>query len=177
LSDPRAIAVIRQAVDQAPWWLVRSNDEEGVGRGFAYARYKNTGAWCAVAVRILAGTSVRVTDISVAADVGLVINPDGVKSQLEGGAVQSCSWTLKEELTFNRQSITTHSWEDYPILMFSETPTVTVSLIDQPNEPSVGAGEATQGPTAAAIGNAVHDALGVRVRQLPIHMKNILAAT
>ncbi len=177
LSDPRAIAVIRQAVDQAPWWLDRSNDEEGVGRGFAYARYKNTGAWCAVAVRIVAGTSVRVTDISVAADVGLVINPDGVKSQLEGGAVQSCSWTLKEELMFSHQAITTRSWEDYPILMFSEAPVVTVSLIDQPGEPSVGAGEATQGPTAAAIGNAVHDALGIRVRQLPIHMKNILAAT
>ena len=177
LSDPRAIAVIRQAIDQAPWWQDRSNDEEGVGRGFAYARYKNTGAWCAVAVRILAGTSVRVTDISVAADVGLVINPDGVKSQLEGGAVQSCSWTLKEELMFSHQAITTRSWEDYPILMFSETPTVTVSLIDQPNEASVGAGEATQGPTAAAIGNAVHDALGIRVRKLPINMKNILAAT
>ena len=177
LSDPRAIAVIRQAIDQAPWWQDRSNDEEGVGRGFAYARYKHTGAWCAVAVRILAGTSVRVTDISVAADVGLVINPDGVKSQLEGGAVQSCSWTLKEELMFSHQAITTRSWEDYPILMFSETPTVTVSLIDQPNEASMGAGEATQGPTAAAIGNAVHDALGIRVRKLPINMKNILAAT
>ncbi len=175
LSDPRALAVIRLAIDQAPWWHDRSEDEEGVGRGFAYARYKNTGAWCAVAVRILAGTSVRVTDISVAADVGLIINPEGVKSQLEGGAVQSCSWTLKEELRFNHQAITTRSWEDYPILMFSEAPVVTVGLIDQPNEPSVGAGEATQGPTAAAIGNAVHDALGVRVRQLPIHMKNILA--
>ncbi len=175
LSDPRALAVIRLAIDQAPWWHDRSEDEEGVGRGFAYARYKNTGAWCAVAVRILAGTSVRVTDISVAADVGLIINPEGVKSQLEGGAVQSCSWTLKEELRFNHQAITTRSWEDYPILMFSEAPVVTVGLIDQPNEPSVGAGEATQGPTAAAIGNAVHDALGIRVRQLPIHMKNILA--
>lgn len=176
LSDPRAIAVIRQAIDQASWWHDRSSDEEGVGRGFAYARYKNTGAWCAVAVRIMAGTSVRVTDISVAADVGLVINPDGVKSQLEGGAVQSCSWTLKEELMFTNQAITTRNWEDYPILMFSEAPVVTVSLIDRPNEPSVGAGEATQGPTAAAIGNAVHDALGIRVRRLPIHMKNILAA-
>lgn len=176
LSDPRAIAVIQKAIDQAPWWHDRSLDEEGVGRGFAYARYKNTGAWCAVAVRILAGTSIRVTDISVAADVGLVINPDGVKSQLEGGAVQSCSWTLKEELTFSREEITARTWEDYPILMFSEVPAVTVSLIDQPNEPSVGAGEATQGPTAAAIGNAVHDALGVRIRQLPITMGRILAA-
>ena len=175
LSDPRAIAVIHKAIDQAPWWHDRSNDEEGVGRGFAYARYKNTGAWCAVAVRILAGTSVRVTDISIAADVGLVINPDGVKSQLEGGAVQSCSWTLKEELQFSNEAITSRTWEDYPILMFSEVPAVTVSLIDQPNQPSVGAGEATQGPTAAAIGNAVYDALGIRIKQLPITMDRILA--
>lgn len=176
LTDARAKAVIQRAIDQAPWWRDRSNDQEGVGRGFAYARYKNTGAWCAVAVRILAGTSVRVTDISVAADVGLVINPDGVKSQLEGGAVQSCSWTLKEELQFTEQAITTRSWDDYPILAFTEVPSITVSLIDQPDEPSLGAGEATQGPTAAAIGNALHNALGIRVRQLPLNMKNILAS-
>ena len=176
LSDPRAIAVIKKAIDLAPWWLDRSHDEKGVGRGFAYARYKNTGAWCAVAVRVVAGTSLRVTDISIAADVGLVINPDGVKSQLEGGAVQSCSWTLKEELKFSNEAITTRNWDDYPILMFSEVPAVTVSLINQPNEPSVGAGEATQGPTAAAIGNAVYDALGVRIRQLPITVERILAA-
>lgn len=175
LSDPRAIAVIHQAIHQADWWHDRSHDEEGEGRGFAYARYKNTGAWCAVAVRILAGTTVRVTDISIAADVGLVVNPDGVKSQLEGGAVQSCSWTLKEELKFNHEAITTRDWDDYPILMFSEVPAVTVSIIHQPNEPSVGAGEATQGPTAAAIGNAVYDALGIRIRQLPITMERILA--
>lgn len=176
LSDPRAIAVIEKAIAQAPWWLDKSQDEEGVGRGFAYARYKNTGAWCAVAVRILAGTTLRVTDISVAADVGLIINPDGVKSQLEGGAIQSCSWTLKEELKFSNTEIMAQTWEDYPILPFSEVPLVTVGLIDRPHEPSVGAGEATQAPTAAAIGNAVHDALGVRIRQLPITMERILAA-
>lgn len=176
LSDPRARAVIQKAIDQAPWWHDHTKDEEGVGRGFAYARYKNTGAWCAVAVRILAGTSIRVTDISVAADVGLVINPDGVKSQLEGGAVQSCSWTLKEELSFSREAITTNSWDNYPILKFSEVPTVTVALMDQPTEPALGAGEATQGPTAAAIGNAVFDALGVRVRKLPLTIENIQAA-
>jgi CO/xanthine dehydrogenase Mo-binding subunit len=175
-SDPRARAVMHAAVAQAPWWQDRSDDVEGVGRGFAYARYKNTGAWCAVAVRIMAGTTVRVTDISVAADVGLVINPDGVKSQLEGGAVQSCSWTLKEELSFSRDAVTARSWDDYPILQFSEAPRVTVALIDQPNQPSVGAGEAAQGPTAAAIGNAVFDALRIRVRTLPITPQNILKA-
>ncbi len=177
LSDPRARAVVELAVAQAPWWHDRAKDEEGVGYGFAYARYKNTGAWCAVAVRIVAGTSVRVTDISVAADVGQAINIDGVKSQLEGGAVQSCSWTLKEELQFTREAITTQSWDDYPILTFSEVPQVIVSVINRPEQPAVGAGEATQGPTAAAIGNAVFNALGVRVRQLPLTMANIMAAS
>jgi CO/xanthine dehydrogenase Mo-binding subunit len=176
LSDPRARDVVEKAIAQAPWWHDHSQDNEGVGRGFAYARYKNTGAWCAVAVRILAGASIRVTDISVAADVGLVINPDGVRSQLEGGAVQSCSWTLMEQLMFTSEAITTRSWEDYPILKFSEVPKVIVSIIDRPDQPAVGAGEATQGPTAAAIGNAVYDALGVRVRKLPLTMENIVAA-
>jgi CO/xanthine dehydrogenase Mo-binding subunit len=176
LSDPRARDVVEKAIAQAPWWHDHSQDNEGVGRGFAYARYKNTGAWCAVAVRILAGASIRVTDISVAADVGLVINPDGVRSQLEGGAVQSCSWTLMEQLMFTSEAITTRSWEDYPILKFSEVPKVIVSIIDRPDQPAVGAGEATQGPTAAAIGNAVYDALGVRVRKLPLTLENIVAA-
>ena len=176
LSDPRARAVIEKAIEQAPWWHDKSQDQEGTGRGLAFARYKNNGAWCAVAVQIRAQASIRVERISIAADVGLAINPDGVKSQLEGGAIQSCSWTLKEELRFTRETLLTRSWEDYPILNFSEAPVVDVALIDRPNEPSVGAGEATQGPTAAAIGNAVFDALGVRIRQLPLTPERILAA-
>ena len=176
ISDPRARAVIEKAIEQAPWWHDKSNDQEGTGRGLAFARYKNNGAWCAVAVLIRAQASIRVERISIAADVGLAINPDGVKSQLEGGAIQSCSWTLKEELRFTRETMLIRSWEDYPILNFSEAPVVDVALIDRPNEPSIGAGEATQGPTAAAIGNAVFDALGVRVRQLPLTPERILAA-
>ncbi len=175
LSEPRARAVIEKAVDSAPWWHDRAGDREGTGRGLAFARYKNTGAWCAVAVRIVAGVSIRVLDIAIAADVGLSINPDGVANQLEGGAIQSCSWTLKEEVQFTRQEITTRSWEDYPILSFSEAPVVTVSLINRPDQASLGAGEASQGPTAAAIGNAVFDALGIRIRHLPITPARILA--
>jgi len=175
LADPRARAVIEKAIEIAPWWHDRGGDTEGTGRGLAFARYKNTGAWCAVAVRIVAGVSIRVLDIAIAADVGLVINPDGVANQLEGGAIQSCSWTLKEELRFTRQEITTRSWEDYPILSFSEAPVVTVAVIDRPEQPTLGAGEASQGPTAAAIGNAVFDALGIRIRQLPITPERILA--
>lgn len=176
LADPRGRAVIAKAIEAAPWWHDKRGDAEGTGRGLAFARYKNTGAWCAVAVRILAEQAIRVLDISIAADVGLAINPDGVANQLEGGAIQSCSWTLKEEVRFGRQEISTRSWADYPILSFSETPSVTVALIEQRHEPSLGAGEAAQGPTAAAIGNAVFNALGLRVRQLPITPERIVSA-
>jgi len=175
-SDPRARAVIERCIGQAAWWHERSGDPEGTGRGMAFARYKNTGAWCAVAVKVIATTQIRVEQISIAADVGLAVNPEGVRSQLEGGAIQSCSWTLKEALNFDRENFTTSSWEDYPILRFSEAPPVQVSIIDAPHEPSLGAGEATQGPTAAAIGNAVFDALGVRVRRLPITPEQIRSA-
>jgi nicotinate dehydrogenase subunit B len=176
LSEPRARAVIEQAIAQAPWWHDRTADVEGTGRGMAFARYKNTGAWCAVAVLVLATDSIRVQRISIAADVGMVVNPDGVTTQLEGGAIQSCSWTLKEALPFSRDSITAQSWDDYPILSFSEVPLIDTCVINQPGEPSLGAGEATQGPTAAAIGNAVFDALQVRIRTLPITPQQILAA-
>ncbi len=176
LTDPRARAVIARAVNDAPWWSDRAGDAEGTGRGLAMARYKNTGAWCAVAVRVVAERSVRVLDVSIAADLGLVINPDGAANQLEGGALQSCSWTLHEAVAFSRDRITSCSWADYPILSFSQTPSVTVSLIEQPDEPPLGAGEAAQGPTAAAIGNAVFDALGIRIRQLPITPASILTA-
>lgn len=174
LSDPRARHVIEQAVAAAPWWPCERAD--GVGHGLAYARYKNTGAWCAVALRVAAEQSIRVLDVSVAVDVGLVVNPDGVRNQIEGGVVQSCSWTLKEAVQFSRAEVTTRSWEDYPILAFSEAPRVHVVLVDRPHEPSVGAGEAAQGPTAAAIANAVFDALGVRIRDLPITPERILSA-
>ena len=175
LDDARARAVIARAIAAAPWWHDTAGDTEGTGRGLAFARYKNTGAWCAVAVRVVAERAVRVLDISIAADLGLVINPDGAANQLEGGALQSCSWTLHEALGFSRNEVTTRSWADYPILGFAQAPKVLVSLIAQPEQPPLGAGEASQGPTAAAIGNAVFDALGIRIRHLPITPERILS--
>jgi nicotinate dehydrogenase subunit B len=109
--------------------------------------------------------------------VGLAVNPDGVANQIEGGAIQAASWTLKEAVKFDRTRVTSATWEEYPILRFSEVPQVQVQLLQRPGEPSVGAGEAPSGPTGAAIGNAVFDALGIRIRDLPITPERILAAS
>jgi nicotinate dehydrogenase subunit B len=174
LSEDRARAVIELAIADAPWW--QGPKAEGEGRGLGYARYKHTGAWCAVAVRISAEESIRVVDVSSAVDVGLAVNPDGVRNQIQGGIIQSCSWTLKEAIRVNGREVVTRSWEDYPILQFSDAPKISVSVIQRLSEPSIGAGEASIGPTAAAIGNAVYDALGLRLRDLPITPERILEA-
>jgi nicotinate dehydrogenase subunit B len=174
LSDARGRAVLEAAARRAGWstWSKR----EGCGHGIAYARYKGTSAWCAVIAEVEAGREIRVTRLVVAVDVGLVVNPDGVANQIEGGAIQAASWTLKEAVKFDATRILSGSWETYPILRFSEIPAVEVEIVSRPDAPSVGAGEAAQGPVAAAIANAVSDALGVRVRDLPITPERIIAA-
>lgn len=173
LGDQRARAVIERVLQLSNWaaWQPR----EGQGHGIGFARYKNTGAWCAVVAEIDAGQDIRVTRLCIAVDVGRVINPDGVINQIEGGALQALSWTLKEAVRFDDTRITSDAWEHYPILRFTEVPAVEVALIDS-SERSLGAGEASLGPTAAAIGNAVFHALGVRVRDLPITAERIVAA-
>jgi CO/xanthine dehydrogenase Mo-binding subunit len=169
LKDPRGRAVIEHVIKKSDWagW----KRSEGRGRGIAYARYKNVGAYCAVVAEVeAAGAELRVTRLVAAVDVGLPVNPDGVANQIEGGCVQATSWTLKEAW---RPGVAT--WEDYPILKFSEAPPVEVHILKNQN-PSLGSGECTMGPTVAAIANALHDALGVRVRQLPLTPENIANA-
>jgi CO/xanthine dehydrogenase Mo-binding subunit len=174
LADPRARTVLERAVAKAGWadWKKR----EGIGHGVGFARYKTAGAYCAVVAEIEAEAEIRVRRLVIAADVGLVINRDGVANQLEGGAIQSTSWTLKEAVRFDRARVTSESWETYPILRCSETPAVVVEIVSRPDHPAVGVGEAAQGPTAAAIANAVFDALGVRVRDLPLTPNSVQAA-
>ena len=174
LDDDRARAVL-QAVADHVGWAARPRDGE-TGWGLGYARYKAKGAYCAVVAEVEAVSDIRVRRLTLAVDVGRVVNPDGVRNQIEGGAVQSTSWTLKEQVTFDRTRITSVDWETYPILRFSETPEVEVLLLDRPELPSVGAGEASQGPTAAAIGNALAAAVGVRVRDLPLTAAKVVAA-
>ena len=174
LADPRARAVIERAAARAGW--SHRERREACGHGIGYARYKGAGAYCAVVAEIEAEEEIRVRRLVIAVDVGLVVNPDGVAHQVEGGAVQAASWALKEAVRFDRERVTSDSWEAYPILRCSEAPAVEVEIVSRPDAPAMGAGEAAQGPTAASIANAVFDALGVRVRDLPLTAEGIKAA-
>ena len=176
LGDERARAVLRAAAERAGWGSGVPDVGSGTGLGLGLARYKNKGAYCAVVAEVEAETHVRVRRLTVAVDVGLVVNPDGVVNQIEGGALQALSWTTKEQVRFDVRAVTSRTWEEYPILTFSEVPPVDVVLLDRPGDPSLGAGEASIGPTAAAIGNALYAATGLRVRNLPLTPENVVAA-
>jgi CO/xanthine dehydrogenase Mo-binding subunit len=174
LSDPRGRAVIESAARTSGWSSWSPAGSEGHGIGFA--RYKNTSAYCAVVAEVEAVSEIRVRRLTIAVDAGLVINPDGAANQVEGGAIQATSWALKERVRFDRHRVTSDSWETYPILRFSEVPAVSVVLQPGNGNPSLGVGETAQGPTVAAIGNAICDALGVRVRALPFTAEQIAAS-
>ena len=173
LRDERAKDVIRAVATRAKW---RPEKSPGIGHGVGFGRYKNTGAYCAAIAEIEGADEIAVRKLTVAVDVGEAINPDGVINQIEGGAIQATSWVLKERVRFDRQRITSTSWTDYPILRFSEVPDVEVEVIQRSDADPVGAGEAAHGPVTAAIANAVFDALGARVRDLPITRDRIIAA-
>ena len=173
LSDSRAQDVIRSVARRANW---KPDKHTGHGHGLGFARYKNTGAYCAVVAEVEGAEDVSVKRLTIAVDVGEAINPDGVINQIEGGAIQATSWVLKERVRFDRQRITSNSWASYPILRFSEVPEVQVELIPRPDSEPLGAGEAAHGPVTSAIANAVFDALGVRVRDLPITRDSLIAA-
>jgi CO/xanthine dehydrogenase Mo-binding subunit len=175
LEDVRARDVLRTAAEQ----IGTGSGEFGHGVGIAFAQYKNQQCYAAVAAELHvddATAEIRLERAVVAADAGEIVDPKGLANQLEGGVVQAASWTLKEQVTFDDTRITSTDWSTYPIATFPEVPEVEVVLLDRPGLPSLGAGEATQGPTAAAIANALHDALGVRVRDLPLTAERIRAA-
>jgi nicotinate dehydrogenase subunit B len=176
LKDPRERMVLEAAAERAGWQVRpapashKKEAELAEGRGVAFARYENDQAIvaCIAEVQVeLSSGVVRVERIVVAHDCGLIINPDGVKNQIEGNVIQSLSRALKEEVQFDEMGITSVDWETYPILTFSEVPEVEIVLIDRPDQPAVGAGEPSTVTTAAAVANAVFDATGVRLRQIP----------
>jgi len=170
LDDGRAIAVLEKLRGMmAAAGMQGVSAPSGVGIGFA--RYKNNGCYCAVAMRLTADPAsgdIRLERAVCATDAGLAVNPDGVVNQIEGGLVQACSWTLKERIRFDSGDVHSRDWASYPILTFGEVPQVEVALIAPPDAPPLGAGEASQGPAAAAIANAVSRATGRWVRNLPL---------
>jgi CO/xanthine dehydrogenase Mo-binding subunit len=178
LEDPRGRDVITLAAEKFGWDTYQP--VEGRGRGFAFARYKNLAAYCAVALEIEANREtgqVRVVRAVSAVDAGQVVSPDGIRNQIEGAIMQATSWTLYESVTFDSTRITSIDWATYPILRFDGVPdSIDVHIIDRPRQPFLGAGEAGQGPTAAAIANAIADATGQRIRDLPFTAVKMKAA-
>lgn len=172
LADSRAIEVLK-AVAQASGWhhekTLACRKDSARGRGIGFARYKNSSAYCAVVIEIEVAERIILDRVWTVVDAGEVINPDGLVNQMEGGILQAASWTLKEAVHWDRTRVTTRSWEDYPILRFDEAPReLNVHIVPRPEFPPLGAGECAAGPTAAAIANALADAIGVRVRDLPL---------
>jgi len=179
LSDSRGRAVVTTCAEQFGWSRRRPG-RNGHGSGFAFARYKNGGAYCAVALQLeVSGDAgqAHVRRVVGAIDAGEVVNPDGVRNQIEGAIVQSLSWTRLEAVTFDGARRSGLDWSGYPIARFPDVPEqIDVHLIDRPSEPFLGVGEAGQGPAAAAFANAIADATGVRLRDMPLSAERLTAA-
>jgi nicotinate dehydrogenase subunit B len=184
LADPRGVVVLRRVAAMLQWQERASPAPATTGplargRGIAYLRYKNTDAYVATGVEVAverATGRIRVERVVCAHDCGQIINPDGVRSQVEGAILQTLSRVLLEEIRFDRSRVTSVNWASYPILRFSQVPKVEIALIDRPTEIPVGAGEAACAPLGAALGNAVFDALGVRLRSVPFTPERVRAA-
>ena len=190
LKDERAIDLVNAVAERADWiprpcWKEPVADGDIVrGRGFAYALYVHSkfpgfgaawSAWIAdVAVNKATG-DVSVTRVVAGQDSGLMINPDGVRHQIHGNVIQSTSRALMEEVSFDRNSVTSREWGAYPIINFPDVPKIDVLMLPRPDQPPLGVGESASVPSAAAIANAIFDATGVRFRELPFTPERILA--
>jgi len=185
LTDPRAIAVLERAAEMIGWQARPSPNPRALqgdllmGRGVAYVRYKQAENYVATAMEVdvdRATGKINVRRVTCAHDCGLVVNSDSLRNQIEGSILQTLSRTIHEEVTFDRSHVTSVDWASYPILTFPEIPAIEVALIDRPTLPPLGAGEASTAPIAAALGNAVFDATGVRFRQVPLTPARVRAA-
>jgi CO/xanthine dehydrogenase Mo-binding subunit len=184
LSDPRAIEVITKTAAMMNWQprpsphAARSGDVMR-GRGIAYIHYKHNEAYLAMGMEVAverASGRIKVERVSCAHDCGQIINPDGVRAQVEGSILQTLSRVMMEEVTFDRARVTSLDWGSYPIMRFPDVPKLDIALIDRPNEKPVGAGEAACTTVGAALANAVFDATGVRLRTLPLTPERVKAA-
>jgi len=181
ISDPRGTEVIRRAATAIGWQsrAASSASRTGAGRGFAYIHYKHNESYVAVAMEAdvdKRSGAIRVRRVACAHDCGLVINPSALRTQIEGNILQTLSRTLFEEVAFDRSRVTSTDWASYPILSFPDAPEIVVDLVDRPNEPPLGAGEASATPVPAALANAVFDAVGARLTSVPFTRERVRAA-
>lgn len=175
LSDARSRAVLERL---AAWLEESAAPEEGAGRGIAFAQYKNAMTRVAVAVDLTVGDEgvAQLRHLRMVADAGRVVDPDGLRAQLEGGALQGASWALHERVIWGPDGRETLDWESYPVLRFADVPEVSIDLLHPEGAAAVGAGEASPSPTVAAIANAIHAATGLRLRRMPFDRDAIMAA-
>jgi len=184
-NDKRGVEVLNRAAALAKWDKRSSprRDQQGdvaAGRGVAYCKYELTRTYIAAVAEVEVKRStgdIRVTKFYLAHDCGQIINPDGVRNQLDGNVIQTLSRTLIEELKYDRSAVTSLDWASYPILQFPQIPELVYDLIDRPNERPWGAGEPSAAVVPAAISNAVFDAIGARLRSVPFTPDKVLAAT
>jgi nicotinate dehydrogenase subunit B len=173
LDDPRATAVVQAVADRIGWQPHTQPNGSGSGLGIAFARYENTETYVATAADVsVSETNIKLNRIAVAHDCGLIINPDGLRNQIEGNVIQSASRALLEQVTFDNSKITSVDWKGYPILQFQDIPAIDIILINHPDQPAWGAGEVTTLTTPPAIANAVFDATGTRLRSIPLKVSS-----
>ena len=182
IKDPRGAEVLRRAAALFGW-TPRAMDAKrtfnGRGSGLAYSHYKHNETYIAMAMEVEVDRrtgGIRVLRVACAHDCGLVINPDGVRSQIEGNILQTLSRTLYEEVMFDRVRVTSVDWATYPILRFDNTPDIRIELVDRPTEPPLGAGEASCVCVPGALANAIYDAVGVRLRTVPFTLERVKTA-
>lgn len=184
LKDPRGVELIKRTAAMMNWQSrpspkVEPNAAVARGRGIAYVHYKHTETYVAMGMEVAverASGMIRVERVVCAHDCGQIINPDGVRAQVEGSILQTLSRVLMEEVKFDRSRVLSVDWASYPILKFSQAPKLDIALIDRPTEPPLGAGEAACTPVGAALANAVFDATGVRLRTIPFTPERVKAA-
>jgi nicotinate dehydrogenase subunit B len=189
LTDPRAIALVRAVAEKAGWQprAARKTQSGNIvtGRGVSYAQYAHSEngsvvgaytAWVAEVEADLTTGRVRITRVVVAQDCGLIINPLGCEQQIRGNVIQAVSRIMREEVTFNQSAVTTRDWANYPIATFLDIPEIDIVLIDRPDQPPLGVGESAIVPSAGAIANAIFDATGLRLRQVPFTPDRIKTA-
>ncbi|TPQ28848.1 xanthine dehydrogenase family protein molybdopterin-binding subunit [Bradyrhizobium guangdongense] len=184
LKNTRGIELVKRVAAMMKWEPRPSPGPNvgaatALGRGISYIHYKHSETLVAMGMEVAveqASGRIKVERVSCAHDCGQIINPDGVRSQVEGSILQTISRVLMEEVKFDRARVTSVDWAGYPILRFSDVPKIEIELVDRPSEPPLGAGEAACAAVGAALANAVFDATGLRLRTVPFTPERVKAA-